>query len=117
YVPLNTVVTYAVTEVFAKSLAQLLEQRHPDLIVSQMAKTRRRKKVFIDWSQNSDFKTTIGVYSLRAKTAVPYVSVPIEWDELQSAVKADDPKRLYFTPGATLERVEKVGDIFKPVLT
>jgi bifunctional non-homologous end joining protein LigD len=117
YVPLNSSgVTYAATEPFAKSVAMLLEERHPDLVVSEMAKPRRRKKVFVDWSQNSDFKTTVGVYSLRAKTAVPYVSLPVEWDELQAAMDSGDAKKLYFTPGVALERVAKMGDLFKSVL-
>jgi len=54
-------------QTFAKSIAQLLEQRHPDLVVSDMKKAVRVNKVFVDWSQNDDYKTTINVYSLRAK--------------------------------------------------
>jgi bifunctional non-homologous end joining protein LigD len=116
YVPLNTPTSYSETGPFAKAIAEMLEQRNPDLVLSDMSKSRRRNKVFVDWSQNSDFKTTISVYSLRAKTAVPYVSLPVGWDELQKAIDADDAKSLYFTPGAALERLEKVGDLFEPVL-
>ena len=116
YVPLNTPTSYAETQPFAKAIAELLSERNPDLILSDMSKSRRRNKVFVDWSQNSDFKTTISVYSLRAKTAVPYVSLPVSWEELQQAIDADDAKRLYYTPGAALERLEKVGDLFGPVL-
>lgn len=71
YAPLNTVVTYAATQPFARAIAQLLEREHPDRIVSAMDKSLRKRKMFIDWSQNSDFKTTVGVYSLRAKRAPP----------------------------------------------
>jgi bifunctional non-homologous end joining protein LigD len=117
YVPLNTAVTYEQTQPLAKALAELLAQREPKLIVSQMAKAVRKKKVFIDWSQNTDFKTTIGVYSLRAKTHRPYVSLPLTWDELGSALKQNDAKRLYFRPEEALARVETVGDLFAPVLT
>ena len=117
YVPLNTAVTYEQTQPLAKALAELLARREPKLIVSQMAKAVRKKKVFIDWSQNADFKTTIGVYSLRAKTHRPYVSLPVTWDELGSALKQNDAKRLYFRPEEALVRVEKVGDLFAPVLT
>lgn len=117
YVPLNTAVTYEQTQPLAKALAELLAQREPKLIVSQMAKAVRKKKVFIDWSQNADFKTTIGVYSLRAKTHRPYVSLPLTWDELGSALKQNDAKRLYFRPEEALARVETVGDLFAPVLT
>jgi len=118
YVPLNVPsATYTVTQPFAKTLAELVAERHPDLVVATMAKAGRRGKVFIDWSQNSDFKTTVGVYSLRAKAAQPFVSMPVDWQELEDSVKADDADHLYFKPKAALQRLEKLGDIFKPVLS
>jgi bifunctional non-homologous end joining protein LigD len=110
YVPLNTPVTYKLTQTFARALAQLLEKEHPKLIVSEMAKVVRAKKVFIDWSQNSDFKTTVGVYSLRAKRSTPFVSAPVTWEELESA------EHLYFNPETALERLERLGDLWAPVL-
>jgi bifunctional non-homologous end joining protein LigD len=76
----------------------------------------RAGKVFIDWSQNSDFKTTVSVYSLRAKSERPYVSMAVEWDELGRALKRGDKDRLYFEPEAALKRLEKTGDLFAPVL-
>jgi bifunctional non-homologous end joining protein LigD len=82
YVPLNTKVTHTQTRLFAQSVAKALEKRHPKLVVSEMAKNLRHAKVFIDWSQNSDFKTTIGVYSLRANNDEPFVSTPVSWKEL-----------------------------------
>lgn len=81
-----------------------------------MAKKRQTKKVFIDWSQNSEHKTTVGVYSLRAKTHRPYVSLPVQWDELEAALETGDVEQLFFTPEEAIERVEKLGDLFKPVL-
>jgi len=117
YVPLNTNATYEVTQPFAKAVAQLMEQRHPTLIVSKMAKELRAKRVFIDWSQNSDFKTTVGVYSLRAKSAKPYVSLPLSWEELRRAHEKGDRDSLYFSPEQALERVARVKDLFAPVLT
>src|SRR2546423_10939114 len=116
YVPLNSYVTYEETGGLAKAVADLLEQREPQLIVSQMAKRLRTNKVFIDWSQNAEFKTTVSVYSLRAKTHRPYVSLPIEWDELQGALKKKDRDQLFFTPEEALARTESVGDLFTPVL-
>lgn len=116
YVPLNSAVTYEETQPLAKGIAQLLAQREPKLIVAEMPKRLRTKKVFIDWSQNTDFKTTVSVYSLRAKTYRPYVSVPVRWDELSDALKSKDCESLMFTPEETLERLEEVGDLFKPVL-
>jgi bifunctional non-homologous end joining protein LigD len=116
YVPLNSSVTYDETQPFAKAMAELLAQREPKLIVSEMPKKLRTKRVFIDWSQNAEYKTTAGVYSLRAKTHRPYVSVPFGWDELESAFKSRDVDAFFFTPQEAIERVEEYGDLFKPVL-
>ena len=116
YVPLNSVVTYDETQPLAKGIAQLMAQREPKLIVWQMPKHLRTKKVFIDWSQNTDYKTTVSVYSLRAKTHRPYVSVPIEWDELAGVLKNKDADALFFTPSEAIARAEERGDLFKPVL-
>ena len=117
YIPLNTASSYTVTQPFARALAELLANQHPDLIVSEMPKEKRKGKVFIDWSQNSDFKTTVGVYSLRAKSKVPFVSLPVTWNELQSALEKKDGKSVYWEPGAALERLENTGDLFSDVLT
>jgi bifunctional non-homologous end joining protein LigD len=116
YVPLNTATDYGKTQLFAKGLAERLEKEHPDLVVSQMAKQLRPRKVFIDWSQNSDFKTTVGVYSLRAKADRPYVSAPVAWDELNRALNRKDAAKLFFEPEAAVRRAEKLGDLFASVL-
>jgi bifunctional non-homologous end joining protein LigD len=117
YVPLNTKITYAETQPFAKAVAEMLADSHPDLIVAEMAKVLRRRKVFIDWSQNADFKTTVGVYSLRAKSRRPFVSAPVEWDELATAIDKEDVESLFFGMEDIIERLRRVGDLFKPVLT
>jgi bifunctional non-homologous end joining protein LigD len=116
YVPLNTAATYSVTQPFAQALAELLASQHPKLIVSEMPKEKRQGKVFIDWSQNSDFKTTVGVYSLRAKNMVPFVSMPITWEELKAGLDSKDGKSLYWEAGLALERLEEKGDLFSEVL-
>ncbi|MBV9498472.1 MAG: hypothetical protein JO138_03775 [Acidobacteriaceae bacterium] len=82
-----------------------------------MPKQKRIGKVFVDWSQNSDFKSTIAVYSLRAKQQRPFVSLPVTWDELDRARKRNKVKELYFDPKAALARLERVGDLFSPVIT
>src|SRR6185312_14899516 len=87
YVPLNTKTTYAQTRSFAQAAAVALERQNPKGVVSEMAKNLRHGKIFIDWSQNSDFKTTVGVYSLRAKNDQPFVSMPVSWDELEKVLK------------------------------
>ena len=115
YVPLNTAVTYEQTKPFAKAIARLLEERHPDLVVSDMKKALRVNKVFVDWSQNDDYKTTVNVYSLRAKDH-PTVSTPVTWNEVENCLKKGDPELLVFTSDKVLERAEKSGDLFEPVL-
>jgi bifunctional non-homologous end joining protein LigD len=117
YVPLNRNLTYDVTKEFAKTLAALMQERHPDLVVATMAKEMRKGKVLIDWSQNTESKTTVCVYSLRAKSDVPYVSMPVTWEELEKAMQANDAKSLYFGPEEALKRLEKTGDLFAQVET
>lgn len=116
YIPLNTACTYAATGAFAKAAAELLEQRHPDLIVSKMTKVLRRGKVLIDWSQNSAAKTTVSVYSLRGKHDEPFVSMPVEWKTMASALKKGDREALFFSPAEVLKRLKRTGDLFAPVL-
>ena len=115
YVPLNTAVTYDQTKPFAHELARLLERQHPNLVVSDMKKALRTGKVLVDWSQNDDHKTTVCVYSLRAKER-PTVSTPVKWDEVESCLKKGDPSLLVFESGEVLARAKKHGDLFEPVL-
>jgi bifunctional non-homologous end joining protein LigD len=115
YVPLNTPTTYESTKTFARALAQLLEQEHPKMVVSDMKKSLRTGKVFVDWSQNDEHKTTVAVYSLRAREH-PTVSTPVSWEEVEIALRKKDANRLVFEARQTVARVEKMGDLFAPVL-
>jgi bifunctional non-homologous end joining protein LigD len=115
YVPLNTKVSYEQTSPFAKAVAQLLEGETPKDVVSKMAKAERRGKVFVDWSQNHQKKTTIGVYSLRAREH-PTASIPLHWREVERTANGGDPDKLRFEIPAAIKRVEKEGDLFEPVL-
>jgi bifunctional non-homologous end joining protein LigD len=116
YVPLNRKdVSYDVTKPFAKAIAQLLEKQTPDQVVSKMKKVERGGKVFVDWSQNHRSKTTIAVYSLRARER-PTVSTPVAWEEVEAAADSGDGGSLVFAAGDVLERIEQHGDIFAPVL-
>jgi bifunctional non-homologous end joining protein LigD len=116
YVPLNTPVTYDDTKPFAHGLARLLEKQHPELVVSGMAKALRKGKVLIDWSQNDRHKTTVGVYSLRARER-PTVSAPLRWAEVEEVAGGGGPDSLVFEAPEMLERLEEVGDLFEPVLS
>lgn len=116
YVPLNTPVTYAATSTFAKAVAELLEQQHPDLVISTMDKHQRRNKVLIDWSQNSGSKTTVAVYSLRGKRERPYVSMPVSWKELTQLLRDKKKAALDFSPQEAIKRLKRRGDLFAPIL-
>jgi bifunctional non-homologous end joining protein LigD len=117
YIPLNTpTATYTYTKDFAHTLARLLEQHKPSLVVSKMKKILRKGKILIDWSQNDNHKTTVCVYSLRAKK-FPTVSTPVTWEEVEKAYLQQDPKLLSFTTDQVLERVQRMGDLFAPVLS
>lgn len=116
YIPLNTATSYEETKSFARRLAQLLEQQHPHLVVSNMKKALRKGKVFVDWSQNDEHKTTVCVYSLRARPE-PTVSAPVTWEEVEQAWKTKDASLLTITAPMVLDRYEKYGDMFAPLLT
>jgi bifunctional non-homologous end joining protein LigD len=115
YVPLNDHVSYEATKPFAKAIAQLLEKQTPDQVVSKMKKAERKGKVFVDWSQNHQRKTTIAVYSLRARER-PTVSTPVTWDEVERVAASGDADALVFEAGDVLERIDGDGDLFAPVL-
>src|SRR5271166_5148559 len=115
YVPLNTPTTYESTKTFSHALAQLLEHDHSELVLSEMSKQARTGKVFVDWSQNDEHKTTVAVYSLRAREH-PTVSTPVTWEEVERAFKKKDAGLLVFEAPQVVARVEKMGDLFEPVL-
>ena len=115
YIPLNSDVSYNETKPFAKAIARLLEREHPQKVVSDMKKALRVNKIFVDWSQNDDHKTTVCVYSLRAKES-PTASTPVTWDEVANCLKKGDPNLLRFESNKVLDRFEKHGDLFAPVV-
>lgn len=115
YVPLNMPTTFDKTKLFSHALAQLLEHDHPEHVVSDMKKNIRGGKVFVDWSQNDEHKTTIAVYSLRAREH-PTVSTPVTWDEVERALKKKDASLLVFEAKQAIARFEQQGDLFEPVL-
>jgi bifunctional non-homologous end joining protein LigD len=112
YVPLNTPHTHEDASAFALAVAQLLERAHPDQVVSNMKRSLRKGKVLVDWSQNSRHKTTIAVYSLRARPR-PTVSTPVTWDEVEAAAGG---VALSFETADVLARVDDLGDLFAPTL-
>jgi bifunctional non-homologous end joining protein LigD len=115
YVPLNTKTDYDETKPFARAIAQLLEKQSPNEVLSRMSKAERKGKIFVDWSQNHQRKTTIAVYSLRARER-PTASTPVTWDEIEKALAKEDPNLLVFEAGEVVKRFERRGDLFAPVL-
>jgi bifunctional non-homologous end joining protein LigD len=116
YVPLNTPATYQQTKPFAKRVAEVLEQRMPDLVTSRMTKTRRSGKVFVDWSQNDEHKTTVNVYSVRARERQT-VSTPVTWEEVADCRRTGDPEMLVFDTDEVIDRHARLGDLFAPLLS
>ena len=116
YLPLNTATTYGKTKPFAQRIAEQMRESAPELIVSQMRRALRPGKVFIDWSQNDPHKTTVSVYSLRARPA-PTVSTPVTWAEVRKCARSRDPQTLVFEAAALPQRVKRRGDLFAPMLT
>ena len=116
YVPLNTPCTFDDTKAFAHTLAGMFERDDPRGITSAMRKDLRVGRVFIDWSQNDEHKTTACVYSLRARPR-PTVSTPVTWAEVEQALKSGDPRKLVFEAPDVVKRVGALGDLFAPVLS
>ena len=115
YVPLNTPATFEQTKPFARAIGEIVEQDRAKLVTTNMRKSEREGRVLVDWSQNDDHKTTVCVYSLRAK-AWPTVSAPIQWKEVESGAKLRDAAALRFLPSDVHARVTELGDLFAPVL-
>jgi bifunctional non-homologous end joining protein LigD len=112
-VPLHTDVTDDDTKDFARALGQVLAKREPERVTVIMRKDERPGKVFVDWSQNDEHKTTVCAYSLRGQPR-PLVSTPVSWDEVSDALDAKDPDALTFEAPDVLERVEQTGDLYAP---
>jgi bifunctional non-homologous end joining protein LigD len=115
YLPLHTPTSYEQTKPFAHAMARLLEEEHPELVVSDMKKALRTGKVLVDWSQNDEHKTTVSIYSLRARER-PTVSTPLSWEEVEQLLKKKDPRLAVFEAPQVLERIATLGDLFEPVV-
>ncbi len=115
-VPLHTAVDADTTKTFALTLGNHLTQLAPDRVTTDMTKSKRPGKVFVDWSQNDRHKTTVCVYSLRARPQ-PTVSTPLTWDEVEAAIEADDDRALVFETSDVLTRVDELGDLYAANLT
>jgi bifunctional non-homologous end joining protein LigD len=117
YVPVNgSGATHDETKAFARTVAELLEREEPGLVVSRQTKALRRGKVLVDWSQNDEHKTTVNVYSLRARER-PTVSTPVTWDEVAGCAASENPADLVFDTADVCARIADQGDLFAPVVS
>jgi bifunctional non-homologous end joining protein LigD len=115
YVPLNAEISYETTKPLSRQIAELLEAQTPDAVVSRMARSLRPGRVLVDWSQNTEHKSMVCAYSVRAKER-PTVSTPVRWEEVQDALDAGDPDLLRFEMDDVRARIDQHGDLFEPVL-
>jgi bifunctional non-homologous end joining protein LigD len=115
YLPLNDGVDYEQTKGFARAVAEALARSEPDRVVSQQKKELRGGKVLVDWSQNDRSKTTVAAYSLRCRPR-PSVSTPLLWEEVERLASDRDPEAVRFEAGDVLDRIERHGDLFAPVV-
>ena len=114
YASVSPKTTWDVLRVHAHDIARKLETDHPDLVVSNMRRSLRQRRVLIDWSQNHSAKTTVAVYSVRAMPE-PTVSTPVTESEVGTCAERKDPALLRFTTDAVLRRIEEHGDLFAPL--
>lgn len=110
-VPLNSPHSYSHTREFARRLAQELAAQHREVVASAARREERGGKVLVDWAQNSERRSFVAPYSLRA-SYVPLTSTPVGWDEIERG-----PQNLLFGPSEVLERIERLGDLFEPALS
>ncbi len=115
FAPLAAGPGYGTTKGFARRIAEELAERRPEDVVATTARSARTGKILVDWGQNAEARSTIAPYSLRAMR-LPTVSTPLTWDEVEDAASRGPAHALVFTPAAVLERVERLGDLFRPVL-
>jgi bifunctional non-homologous end joining protein LigD len=115
YVPLNTSHDHDETKAFARGVARILASDHPDIVVDRPQRGLRSGRVLVDWSQNDASKSIVAPYSLRGG-AIPIASTPLSWSEVEAAVRRDDASTLVFSADRVLDRLDSVGDLFRPVL-
>jgi bifunctional non-homologous end joining protein LigD len=94
---------------FAELLSRRLEEEHRGEVTTEWLK-RKRSGVLVDHRQNGWGKTIASAYSVRPRPGGP-VSTPLHWAELTENVRPRD-----FSMGVALERVDRHGDLFEPVL-
>jgi len=112
YIPLEPAYTYEQVRTFAELLSILVIREKPDLFTTPRTVSQRKKaKVYFDYLQISTGKTIAAPYVLRAYPGAP-VSTPLDWSEVKKGLEPS-----HFTIRNVIDRFERVGDLFEPVLT
>jgi bifunctional non-homologous end joining protein LigD len=99
------------TKAFARAIAELVARALPTQVVTTMAREQRTGRVFIDWSQNTAWKSMIAPYSLRG-LAYPTVAAPVSWSEIEHVASTRDVGSLVFFASDMQQRVAAQGDLF-----
>ena len=110
YIPLGAKYTYEQAREFGRILAHLTCLKVPDIASIERMTAKRADRVYVDFLQNARGQTLAAVYCIRPRPGAT-VSTPLEWDEIRPGLS---PSR--FTIRTMSKRLEKVGDLFKPVL-
>ena len=110
YLPIKPIYTYGQTSGFVKNIGDIIIKTFPGLATNERKIANRGGKVYIDHLQNAEGKTIASVYSIRPFPAAP-VSLPVTWEELPDCHPA------LFTIKTAFTRLQKVGDLFQPLLS
>lgn len=110
YVPVDNEYSYEEIRDFGHSVAEIICTMQPDIATIERTVRKRGAKIYVDYLQNVKGKTLCSAYSVRPRDGAT-VSAPLNWDEV-SNVKPSD-----FTIKTILPRLQKLGELFAPVLT
>ena len=96
---------------FTRALATELAARHPALITAEYRVAKRpRGRVLVDYNQNAWGRTLASIYSARPRPEAT-VSTPVTWKEVSAGIRIEQ-----FTVFNVPARLQKIGDLWKPIL-
>jgi len=102
---------YAQSEMFCESVARIVARELPEIATVERSLAERGGKVYVDFGQNRKGQTVVPPYVVRPVRGAS-VSTPLAWDELEGDLQIS-----HFTLQNVPERLERLGDLFRPVLT
>ncbi|KRB55636.1 DNA ligase D [Flavobacterium sp. Root186] len=111
YIPLGAQYDYDSIKILGELIAKEVQRRLPDLTSIERSIKKRDNKLYIDFLQNRRGQTLAAPYSVRPKPGAT-VSTPLEWSEVNNKLHPSQ-----FTIKNVLQRFEKKGDLWQPVLS